>query len=84
MVKLRTPDKKPKPTQKQIDEFAAGADGAKDDMDPLAPRNYKSVRVMINRYESECLAKLARVHNRSQMSFLRWAIVEMAKKLDKK
>lgn len=90
MVKIREPHHKRTPSQQEIEEFAAGADAVEDKasqkvdpMDPHAKRDFKSVRIMINRYENDCLSRLSRAHGRSQMGVIRWAIVHLANELDK-
>ena len=96
MVKRREPQasvkkEATKPTQEQIDAFAAAADGGsfntkppskpkpKKTLDPNANRDFKAIRVPFNEYEFTELEKLAKRTGRSKLNAIRWAIMQLAK-----
>lgn len=70
------------PTDKEIEAFAAAADSGgylneKDDpLSPTANRDYKSIRVPLNRYEYSKLEKIARNTGRTKLSVIRRAILK--------
>lgn len=94
MVKRRTPKQEPsastQPSAEQIEAFAAGADGGNEEvtqsealLDPNAPRNYKQMRFPFNEYEYKQLEAAARCAGRTKSGFIRWAILEMSKQVQK-
>jgi hypothetical protein len=85
MPKLRHPKVTPpttasgEPTAKQIEDFAAGADGGAATLDPAAKRDHKGISMPFNEYEFDLLTKAAAASGRSKLGFIRWAMLEMAK-----
>ena len=72
------------PTPEAIEAFASQADDIsvvekKKQLDPNAKRDYKQIRVPLNEYEYEQLVKGSEATRRSKLSFIRWAMIEMAK-----
>lgn len=72
MVKKRNE----KAFKKQLKKFASAAASTPS---KTAPRVYKSIRVGLNEYEYERLAKGAAMHNRSKLNYIRWAIITLSK-----
>jgi len=67
--------------EKQVEAWAAGADGAsRQDLDPSAPRTHKRINVPFNEYEFQQLEEAAKRSGRSKLNYLRWAMLEQAKK----
>lgn len=89
MVKKREPRApgKPELSKEAVEAFAAAADGAEApeapelDMSPNANRDYKSVRMNFNAFEYSKLELVAEKTGRSKMGSIRWAVVQMARKL---
>lgn len=81
MVKRREPDQANKDHEKQIETFAAGADGAPTrNLEHSAPRNYKRINVPFNEYEFQKLEEAAQHAGRSKLNYLRWAMLEQARR----
>jgi hypothetical protein len=81
MVKRRTPVKQDLIPDAQIEAFAAKADGAPPrNLDPEAPHSYKKINVPFNEFEFQQLENAARESGRSKLNYLRWAMLEQAKK----
>jgi len=87
MVKRRDIDKKnPEPTEEQIEAFVAGAEGGDSketiiNLDPNAPRKFKTMSVPFNEYEYEQLMKGINLSGRSKLNFVRYAMLKLAKEL---
>ena len=77
--------------QEKIAAFTAGAEnitkikskpkskGAKNPLDPNAPRRYKTISVPFNEYEFKELEKAIEKTKRTKLNFIRWAMLEMTK-----
>ena len=73
--------------QEKIVAFTAGAEnitkskskGAKNPLDPNAPRRYKTISVPFNEYEFKELEKAIEKTKRTKLNFIRWAMLEMSK-----
>ena len=67
--------------EKQVEQFAAAADGAPtQNLEPSAPRNHKKINVPFNEYEFQQLEEAAARTGRSKLNYLRWAMLEQAKR----
>jgi len=81
MVKRRENHQVKANYEKQVEAWAAGADGAStQDLDPSAPRTHKRINVPFNEYEFQQLEEAAKRSGRSKLNYLRWAMLEQAKK----
>jgi hypothetical protein len=72
-----------KPTEADIEAFAAGADGGGESTTDTAPdsrakRDFKSLRVPFNEYEWKRLDALVEATGRSKLNAIRWAVLQMA------
>jgi len=65
-------------SEEQIDAFANNYDKKpgelRKELNPKAPRNYKSITLKLNQYEYERLAKAAMREDRGTLDFIRQAI----------
>lgn len=67
--------------EKQIEQFADGADGAPTrNLEPSAPRTHKRINVPFNEYEFQQLEEAAQRAGRSKLNYLRWAMLEQARR----
>jgi hypothetical protein len=67
--------------EKQVEQFAEAADGAPTrNLAPSAPRTHKKINVPFNEYEFQQLEEAAVRAGRSKLNFLRWAMLEQAKR----
>lgn len=67
--------------EKQIEQFADGADGAPTrNLEPSAPRTHKRINVPFNEYEFKKLEEAAQRAGRSKLNYLRWAMLEQARR----
>lgn len=81
MVKRREQRRQNADREKQIEAFAAGADGAPTrNLEPSAPRTHKRINVPFNEYEFQRLEEAAKRSGRSKLSYLRWAMLEQVKR----
>jgi hypothetical protein len=84
MVKRRV-IKTNKPTSEQIEQFAAGADGATvkpPALNPHAKRDYKAILLPFNQYEFEQLAAACNLSGRSKLNFVRTAMLKVAAEIN--
>jgi hypothetical protein len=92
MVKRREVASKETATEKsdleqKVDEFASHADGGEAvaplsaDERPNAPRTYSSTRFPYNKYEYDLVAQAAEKCMRSNLSFIRMAMIAEAKRI---
>jgi hypothetical protein len=81
MIKRREKRQPDADREKQVEAFAAGADGAPTrKLEPSAPRTHKRINVPFNEYEFQRLEEAAKRSGRSKLSYLRWAMLEQAKR----
>jgi len=81
MVKRRDNHQVHSDHEKQVEAWAAGADGAPTrNLEPSAPRTHKRINVPFNEYEFQQLEEAAKRSGRSKLNYLRWAMLEQAKK----
>jgi len=81
MVKRREQHQVKTDHEKQIEQWAAGADGAPtQNLEPSAPRTHKKINVPFNEYEFQQLEEAASRSGRSKLNYLRWAMLEQAKR----
>ncbi|WP_404369620.1 hypothetical protein [Marinobacter sp.] len=72
---------KSKSEEQLVEEFASGADGAPTrNLEPSAPRTHKKINVPFNEYEFQQLEEAANRSGRSKLNYLRWAMLEQAKR----
>jgi hypothetical protein len=65
----------------RVEQFIAAADGAPTrNLEPSAPRNHKKINVPFNEYEFQQLEEAAVRAGRSKLNFLRWAMLEQARR----
>lgn len=86
MVKRR---EKKEHSEADIERFINAADNeqqaqqsASDNLDPNAKRNYKNIRLGLNKYEYERLQLLADKTSRNKINAIRWSIEKMIEQLD--
>ncbi len=81
MVKRREKPQTNTDQEERINEFVSGADGAPTrNLEPSGPRTHKKINVPFNEYEFQQLEKAASRSGRSKLSYLRWAMLEQAKR----
>ena len=81
MIKTRQAAATDTDREKQVEQFAAAADGAPTrNLAPSAPRTHKKINVPFNEYEFQQLEEAAVRAGRSKLNFLRWAMLEQAKR----
>lgn len=81
MVKRRESRQTEIEHEKQVDLWASGADGAPTrNLEPSAPRTHKRINVPFNEYEFQKLEEAAQRAGRSKLNYLRWAMLEQAKR----
>ena len=85
----------PRTTEEQFNDFAAAADGGKGEgaeavkalkpkhLNPHAKRNYKSIRLPFNEFEYARLDYFSEKSGRSKLSFIRLAIANLTKELER-
>ncbi|POG21175.1 hypothetical protein C2855_21670 [Aeromonas bestiarum] len=91
MVKRREPahtlKNTQKPTDEQIEAFAAKADGGTlknnvyTHLNPSAKRDFKGIRVPLNEYEYKKLTELSEKTGRTKLNVIRFAILKLANEL---
>ena len=66
---------------RDIDSFAAAADSTQEpSLNTQAKRDYKSINLSFNEYEYEQLDAAAKKVGRSKLSFIRYAVSELARR----
>lgn len=81
MVKRREQDRSGADYEKQVEDWAAGADGAPSpSLAPSAPRTHKKINVPFNEYEFLKLERAALRAGRSKLDYLRRAMLEQARR----
>ena len=68
------PRQRKAPTEKSIDDFAAGADKPAGALNKKAPRNHKSLTIKMNEYEFSRLKAACESANRGVLDFVRQAM----------
>jgi hypothetical protein len=68
------PRQRKTPTDKSIDDFAAGADKPAGTLNKKAPRNYKSLTVGLNAYEYMQLKAACESADRGVLDFVRQSL----------
>lgn len=67
--------------EKRVEQFADAADGASTrNLEPSAPRTHKRINVPFNEYEFQKLEEAAQRAGRSKLNYLRWAMLEQARR----
>jgi hypothetical protein len=84
MVKRRAP------SSEAVKAFASKADTppvqvkvnvqSPPELQPDAPRDYKSIRLPLNQYEYEKLCELCKATQRGKLNAIRWAIIDAAER----
>jgi hypothetical protein len=81
MIKTRQAAATDTDREKQVEQFAEAADGAPTrNLAPSAPRTHKKINVPFNEYEFQQLEEAAVRAGRSKLNFLRWAMLEQARR----
>ena len=81
MIKPRKSHDDKADNESRVEQFAAAADGAPTrNLEPSAPRTHKKINVPFNEYEFQQLEEAAVRAGRSKLNFLRWAMLEQAKR----
>lgn len=79
--------KSPEDIEEAIAKFANQADGAdttvEKELSPNDIRDFKAIRLPFNEYEYTMLSEGARLTGRTKLNFLRYAMLEMVKDLQK-
>jgi len=79
---------KSQPSTKQIEAFAAAADGGipepeRNPLNPNAKRDFKAIRVPFNEYEFLKLEEAIQETGRTKLNFIRYAVLKLAKEVQK-
>lgn len=80
------PKRRPKReiTDREVERFAEQADkGSSSELDPKAPRNYKSIAIPFNEYEFQKLEYACEQTGRSKNSLIRYLILRYVKELER-
>lgn len=69
-------------TVEQVEAFASGATSEPEKPDPSAPRDFKAIRVGLNKHEYQILEAASLKAGRSKLNFIRYAILKMAEEME--